>query len=89
MAPVPATLADAIRQIRTTMKILGVLEAKGDIDRHEIATADASVEAALIVIERFADRDSDPMPILTLAEVAARAKARPRPSLVGIEGGRS
>jgi hypothetical protein len=88
MATVPATVADAIRQIRTAIKILGVLEAKGEIDRREVQTADATIEAGLMVIERLLD-GPEPMPVLTLAEVAARAKARPKPELTCISGDRA
>jgi hypothetical protein len=88
MATVPATASDAIRQIRTAIKILGVLEAKGEIDRREIQTADAAIEAGLMVLERLMD-GPQPMPVLTLAEVAARAKVRPKPALTCIAGDRA
>ena len=75
-ANVPATPADAVKQIRVTMKILGFLQATGDLDAAQLREAEESIDAALAVIERTLRAGDRQLPVFTLAEVAARAQHR-------------
>ena len=89
MATVPATPHDAIRQIRASIKILGVMEAQGICDHQAVADADAEIEAALQVLNRSIPMTSVVLPVLTLADVVAETRVRPVPAFTAIDGGRA
>lgn len=84
---VPATTADALKQIRVTMKVLGFLQASEQLDAENLREAEAAIDAALLVIERGLATGQKAIPLLTLGEVAARFPHHAKPALTVVPGG--
>lgn len=88
------TIADCAAEIRAAIGFIALLNAGGELEARDVANAVTIIDQELLAIERLSTgaplyRD---LPLLTLAEVAARASHRaapPRPALRSIQGGKS
>jgi hypothetical protein len=83
---------DAVRDIRVSIGVLGVIEAQGRLTRDELRAAIDSIEDQLATIEAALPHVDTGvpvinMPLMTLGEVAARARYRAGPQLTLVEGG--
>lgn len=87
----PVTIPAATEEIRTAIGIIALLHAGEQLTAADMKAAVELIDRELLAIERaIAAPTSRDIPILTLAEVAARAthRARPaRPALQLVNGG--
>ncbi len=78
-----------IREIRTSVSILITLASAGELSREDALSASETITAELDALKMHLLKQLHPhakvLPVLTLGEVAARAKARP--TLTAIDGG--
>ena len=82
-------IADSTTEIRAAVGIIAMLHAGGQLSAADMRAFVTSVEGDLVTIERCAAGDTLRLPILTLAEVAARANCRAAARLQVIQGGRA
>lgn len=90
---VAANARAAIDEIHAAVGVLAILHAGDMIEPADMAAAVRCIEAQLIVLGGAIDvaeaAEEQRLPIMTLAEVAARSRHRVRPQLTAIEGGRA
>lgn len=88
------TIADSVAEIRAAIGAVALLQAGGELEMRDVANAVTIIDQELVALEQLAAGapQSCDLPVLTLAEVAARARfrdfvARP-PRLRAIQGGK-
>lgn len=75
-------------EVRQTMGILALLHAGGELGDRDMANAVLIIERELTAIVAVASGRAIALPVMTLADVAARATARANPLSI-IQGGLS
>lgn len=93
MSRAPESLADHLDEISAAMGVVAMLNAEGELTHRDMRAAVTCVEKSLSAIGLITGAPRlQVLPLLTLGEVAARARYRAegqRPQLRAIDGGRA